>query len=387
MRQRLRRLFQVGDLRFERLQAVFRSLVAFLAQCFALDLELYEPPIDLVEFLGLRIDLHPQPRRRLVDEVDRLVRQEPVRDVAVRQRRRRDERAVRYPHAVVQLVFLLEAAQDRHRILDRGLIDEHRLEPPRQRRVLFDVLAVFIERGRAHAVQLAPRQRRLQQVRGIHRPVRLARPDKRVHFVDEQDDPPILGRHLVEHGLEPLLELAAILRTRDQAAHVERQQLLVLEAFRHVALDDAQREAFRDRGLADARFTDQHGIVLRAPREHLHRAPDFLITPDDGIELALRRCRRQVVRVALQRIVAFLRARGIGRPPLAQLVDRLVDPVRLNASLGKRLRRIAALLERDRQQQSFGRDVVVASLFRDLLRLVEDPREARFQIELPRATA
>ena len=37
MRQRLRRLFKVRDLRFERLQAVFRSLIAFLAQRFALD--------------------------------------------------------------------------------------------------------------------------------------------------------------------------------------------------------------------------------------------------------------------------------------------------------------------------------------------------------------
>jgi hypothetical protein len=59
---------------------------------------------------------------------------------------------------VVQLVLFLEAAQDRDRVLDRRLAHEHRLEPPLERRVLLDVLLVFIERGRADAVQFAARQ-------------------------------------------------------------------------------------------------------------------------------------------------------------------------------------------------------------------------------------
>ena len=89
---------------------------------------------------------------------------------------------------MVQLVLLLQAAQDRDRVLDRRLGDEDRLEAPGQRRVLLDVLAVFVERGRADAVQLAARQRRLQQVGGIHRALGLAGADQRVHLVDEQDD-------------------------------------------------------------------------------------------------------------------------------------------------------------------------------------------------------
>ena len=114
----------------------------------------------------------------------------------------------------------------------RRLVDEHRLEAPRQRRVLLDVLAVLVERGGADAVQLAARQRRLQQVGGIHRAVGLAGADEGVHLVDEQDDPALGGRHLLQHGLEPLLELAAVFRAGDQRAHVERQQLLVLRGSR-----------------------------------------------------------------------------------------------------------------------------------------------------------
>ena len=129
----------------------------------------------------------------------------------------------------MQLVLLLEAAQDRDGVLDRRLVDEDRLEAAGQRGILLDVLAVFVERGGADAMQLAAGQRRLQQVRGVHRAVRLAGADQRVHLVDEQDDVAVGGGDFGQHRLQPLLELAAIFRAGDQRAHVERHQLLVLQ--------------------------------------------------------------------------------------------------------------------------------------------------------------
>ncbi len=98
---------------------------------------------------------------------------------------------------------------------------------------------------------------------------------------------PARSLHFAEHGLEPLFELAAELRAGDQSAHVERDDALVLEALRHVALHDPQREPFDDRRLADARLADQHRVVLRAPREHLDHAADFLVAADHRVELAL----------------------------------------------------------------------------------------------------
>jgi hypothetical protein len=50
-------------------------------------------------------------------------------------------------------------------VLDRELGDEHRLEAARQRGILFDMLVIFVERGRTNAMELAPRECRLQKVR------------------------------------------------------------------------------------------------------------------------------------------------------------------------------------------------------------------------------
>ncbi len=113
-----------------------------------------------------------QRRAGFVDQVDGLVRQEPVGDVAVREHRRRHDGRILDADAVVDLDLFLEAAQNRDGIVDRRFAHQHGLETARQRRVLLDVLAVFGQRGGADAAQLAARQRRLQHVGRVDRALR-----------------------------------------------------------------------------------------------------------------------------------------------------------------------------------------------------------------------
>ena len=70
--------------------------------------------------------------------------------------------------------------------------------------------------------------------------------------------------------------------------------------------DDALRQPFDDRGLADARLADQDRIVLGAARQHLDHAADLLVAADDRIELALARQLGQVAAVPLERLVGAL---------------------------------------------------------------------------------
>ena len=254
------------------------------------------------------------------------------------------------------LVLVLQAAQDRDGVFHARLGDEHRLEPPRERRILLDMLLVFVERGGADAVQVAARERGLQQVGGVHRAVGLAGADQRVHLVDEQHDAAVGRHHLVEHGFQPLLELAAVFRARDHRAHVEREQLLVLQALRHVAVDDAQRKAFHDGGLAHARLADQHRIVLGAAREHLHGAADFLVAPDHRIELAVARRLGEVARVLLQRVIGVLGGGRVRRAALAQRLDGGVEVLRRDAGAAEDLAGLVVLLDRKRKQQPLDGD-------------------------------
>ncbi len=193
-----------------------------------------------------------------------------------------------------------------------------------------------------------------------------------------------LGRgDFLQHGLQPLLELAAVFGACDQRAHVERQQLLVLQAFRHVAVEDAQRQAFDDRGLADAGFADQHGIVLGAAGQHLDGAADFLVAPDHGIELAVARRLREVAGIFLQRVVGVLGRGAVGGAALAQRFDRRIEALRRDAALAENGAGLAVLLERQPEQQPLHRDKAVAGLLGGLFRRVERARQFGGQIDLP----
>jgi len=175
--ERVRLGLDVRQLLLQPLQPVAGRGVLLLLQRLTLDLQMHLPPRGLVQLGGQGVDLGAELGRGLIHQVNRLVGQEAVGDVAVGQHRGGDERRVLDADAVVHLVALAQAAQDRDGVLHRRLVHEHRLEAALQGRVLLDVLAVLVERGGADAVQFAAGEHRLEQVARVHRPLGLARAD------------------------------------------------------------------------------------------------------------------------------------------------------------------------------------------------------------------
>ena len=239
------------------LRSLSRSCAAFSnscasIDCFLLDADLLDLVLELAVLRrrGHRLDAHP--RRRLVDEVDRLVGQVAVLDVAVGERRGRAERVVGDRAAVMRLVAVAQTAQDLDGLVDGRLLDAHLLEAPLERGVALEVLAVLVERRRADRLQLAAGERRLEDRGRVDRALGGAGADEVVELVDEQDDVAALG-DLLHDLLEALLELAAVLRARDERREVERVDLLALEELGHLVAGDARGEALDDGGLADAR--------------------------------------------------------------------------------------------------------------------------------------
>jgi hypothetical protein len=147
----------------------------------------------------------------------------------VGQARRGHQRGIADPDAVVDLVRLLQAAEDRDGLLDPGLAHVDLLEAPLEGRVLLDVLAVFVERRGADATQLAAGERRLHHVRRVLRALGLPRAHDGVDLVDEEDHVAFRAGDFLEDGLHPLLELAAELGSRDQRPHVEGEDAAVLQ--------------------------------------------------------------------------------------------------------------------------------------------------------------
>jgi hypothetical protein len=228
-----------------------------------------------------------------------------ILDVAVGELGSGLERLVGDRDAVVRLVAVAQPAQDLHRVVHRGLLDANLLETPLECRVALEVLAVLVERRRADRLQLAASESRLEDRGRVDRALGGARADEVVELVDEQDDVAAL-LDLLHDLLQPLLELAAVLRAGDEGGEVEAVDLLALEDLGHLVRGDPLREAFDDRRLADARLADQHRVVLLAAREDLHDPLDLGLAADDRVELALLRLLREVAAELVEQL------RGLG---------------------------------------------------------------------------
>ena len=103
--------------------------------------------LDADRLLALRLRHQHLRGAGLVDDVDRLVGQLAVVDVARRQLDRRLHRFAGIAQLVELLEIGLEALEDLDRVGDARLLDVDLLEPANKRPVLLEILPVFLVSG------------------------------------------------------------------------------------------------------------------------------------------------------------------------------------------------------------------------------------------------
>ena len=140
-------------------------------------------------------------------------------------------------------------------------------------------------------------------------------------FIDEQDRARLF-LELVDDRLEALLEVAAVFRSSNQCAQVERVDGRVFKNRGNLAIDDTLGQAFRQRGFAHAGFTDIERIVLAATTKHLDGALNLVSAANQGINLAGFGEFVEVAGVVAERIAAFL-ARFAFACPVGRCLARL----------------------------------------------------------------
>ena len=326
----------------------------------------------VVELPQVRRGGHPadaQAGAGLVDEVDGLVRQVPVVDVAVSHGGRCHQCAIGDGDLVVGLVAIPQALENLDGLRERRLVDLDRLETALECSVLLDVLAVFVQRGGTDGLQLPAGQHRLEDAGGVDGSFGRTRTHQRVHLVDEQDDV-AAGADLLEHLLQPLFEIAAVARTGHQRTEIQGVELLVFERLGHLVAHDHLRQALHHGCFTHAGLADQHRVVLGAPGQHLHDALNFHFSADHRVEFAFPGRLREVAAELVEherRGGCALGRTGAGSRffalvPGQQLDDLLAHPVEVRAELDQHLCRHTFPFPDQAEQNVFSADVVVPEL-------------------------
>ncbi len=181
-----------------------------------------------------------------------------------------------------------------------------------------------------------------------------------MNLVDEKNRLRIL-RELLQHRFQPLLEIAAVLRAREQRAHVERIHLKLTQQLGDVAFVQAPRKPFGNGRLADTCFADQQRIVLATAAQHLDHALQLVRTTDQRIDLAVLGEMIEVDRIGIERALRFAGAfafffrfgrffllvlRTLG-DPMRDVVDHVEAS---HAALVQEVNRVRLLLAEDRNQ-------------------------------------
>ena len=191
--------FQTGNFFVNQSQTFFARLVAFFRNVHFLHFQLDDAAVELVHLLGFGFFLDFDAAGRFVNQINGFVGQEAVGNIAVGQFCRRHNRRVGNFHAVVDFVAVLQAAQNRNRVFHARFAHQHFLEAAFQRSIFFDVLAVFVQRGCADAVQFAARQGRFQHIARIHGTVCFARAHQCVDFVNKNQRVAVVFCQIVQH--------------------------------------------------------------------------------------------------------------------------------------------------------------------------------------------
>ena len=157
---------------------------------------------------------------RLVHEVDGLIGQEAILDIAARKTRGGFDCGRRVRHMMMLCIARAQRLEDL--TVSSTLGSSTSIAWKRRSNA-----GSFCKCLRNSSAVVAPmigrtaRQHRLEHGARVDRALGGTGADERVHLVDEQDDVIGLGG-LAYHVLQALLELAAVLRPRDQAGKIQR---------------------------------------------------------------------------------------------------------------------------------------------------------------------
>ena len=253
----------------------------------------------------------------LIEQVDSLIGQEAVIYIALGEHNRSVDERVAYGDLVEIFVIVLDADEHLIGLLYRRLLDFYRLKAALKGGVLLDIFSVFGEGRCADYLYLASRKGGLQDIRGVHRALRIACADEVMHLIDEQDYIALFF-DLVYKTLYTALELTSELSTGDKSGEVEQVYFLFGELRGNFAIGYTQGKSLGYSGLADAGFADKAGVVLRAAAENLHRAVNLVIASDDAVYFTLSGFFREIRAIEREELsplfllAFFLFARTLG---------------------------------------------------------------------------
>jgi hypothetical protein len=157
-----------------------------------------------------------------------------------------------------------DAAHHDEALLFGGFFHLDDLEAAGKGGIFFKILFVFGPGRGSDGAEFATGEGGLENVGGVTLTGSATGADHGVSFVNEQNDGDWRAFDFFDQAFEAVFKFTFDACAGLKKGHVKSAQFDLLERRRHIALHDAEGEAFDDGSFADTRFTSEDGIVLAA---------------------------------------------------------------------------------------------------------------------------
>ena len=185
-------------------------------------------------------------------------------------------------------------------LLNRGFVDDNGLKTAFERGILFDIFSVFVKRCCADDLNFAPRKCGFHHVGGALRTLRIARADKRVNFVDNENYVSDT-LNFFKKSFYTAFKLPSELRACDKRSQVKQINFFICKFCGNITVRYLLRNTLGYCGFADARFAYKTRIVLCSAVQYLQNAEHFFVSADNIIYLALTRFAGEIFAVRVQK--------------------------------------------------------------------------------------
>ena len=219
----------------------------------------------------------------LVYQVDSFVGQVPIVNIFGAGTHCKLDHASRIAHVMELLVLPFQAVKYLDSLFGRWFRYVYLLKSPNNACTFSKISVVFGIGGAADKAHIATFEVGFQHVRGIHRAfARASCTHQVVYFVDVKDGISLLQQP-VHHLLNTFFQVATILRSRQNRAHIHLIYTATFQPLRNVAPLNHGCQSIYQRCFTHARFAYVQRIVLFFSAKHLYGALQFLFATYQGI--------------------------------------------------------------------------------------------------------
>ena len=175
-----------------------------------------------------------------------------------------------------------------------------------------------------------------------------------MYFINKNNGIAFVFSQIIKYCFQTFFKFTPEFCTGNQTSQIQQKQTLISQRIRNFIIHNSLSQTFNNGSFTYTRFTDEYRVVFSTPFKHQNSAPNFIISPDYGIQLTRTCFFSQVSCIFFQCFTLIFCVRIIHTCASANGIYRRIQFIFCNTSLFKNTSALSVFLNSTKQKQLAG---------------------------------